>query len=45
MTYSKEEKLTSKLLKNNKEKFDTLRDIINKEIRETKKLKQNIQKL
>jgi len=45
LTYSKEQKLTDKLVENNNEKYDILKDILNKELLETKKLKNNIENL
>jgi len=45
MTYSKEKKLTTELLKNNRDKFDEFKNIINEEKLINKKLKENINKL
>ena len=43
MTYSNEDKLIKELQKNNKEKFDTVSDIINTEIIKNKELKKQLQ--
>ncbi|PID87581.1 hypothetical protein CSB07_00690 [Candidatus Gracilibacteria bacterium] len=43
-SFSKEDKIIEKLQKNNREKFDALKDIINTEIIKTKKLKKDLQK-
>jgi hypothetical protein len=40
--YNKEDKIINDLIQNNTAKFDTLKSIINKEIQETRKLKQNL---
>lgn len=45
MTYSKEDKIINNLKENNKEKFDTLKTIINTEIEKTKKQKESIKNL
>lgn len=42
ITYSKENKLIEELQKNNTEKFDTIKDIINTEILKNKELRKNI---
>jgi len=44
MTYSKEKKLTLELVKNNKEKFNELKSIINQEIILNKNFKENLKK-
>ena len=45
MTYSKENKMIKELEENNREKFDTLKNIINTEIEKNKQLKENTDKL
>jgi len=45
MTYSKEKKLTLELVKNNKERFLELKNIINQEIILNKNFKENIRKI
>jgi hypothetical protein len=45
MTYSKENTLINELQKNNRDKFDTLKDIVNTEIIKNKDLKKDIKNL
>jgi vacuolar-type H+-ATPase catalytic subunit A/Vma1 len=44
-SYSKEDKMINELLKNNEEKFNTVRDILNEEISKNKELKTNLEKV
>jgi hypothetical protein len=44
-SFSKEDKLIQELLKNNEDKFNTLKDVINDEINKNRELQKNLDKV